>query len=90
MTSKYTALKDHETPIKVLFTGYLCAVGIGYFFALIQILFTVERLLSMIKELDKFKILHLKQFEVVNIVLLEQRLFYFHPSIQKHYTSQVM
>ncbi|MEI8208489.1 MAG: hypothetical protein D0528_00130 [Methylococcales bacterium] len=40
MTSKYTALKDHETPIKVLFTGYLCAVGIGYFFALIQILFT--------------------------------------------------
>ena len=40
MTSKYTALKDHETPIKVLFTGYLCAVGIGYLFALIQILFT--------------------------------------------------
>jgi hypothetical protein len=40
MTSKYTALKDHETPLKVLFTGYLCAVGIGYLFALIQILFT--------------------------------------------------
>lgn len=40
MTQKYIPLKDHDTPIKVLFTGYLCAVGIGYFFALIQILFT--------------------------------------------------
>jgi len=40
MTSKYTHLKDHDTPIKVLFTGYLCTVGIGYIFALIQILFT--------------------------------------------------
>ena len=40
MASKYTALKDHETPIKVLFTGYLCTVGLGYVFALIQILFT--------------------------------------------------
>lgn len=40
MTSKYTPLKDHDTPIKVLFTGYLCAVGVGYFFALVQILFT--------------------------------------------------
>lgn len=40
MATKYTALKDHDTPIKVLFTGYLCTVGIGYFFALIQILFT--------------------------------------------------
>lgn len=40
MTSKYTPLKDQETPIKVLFTGYLCTVGLGYFFALIQILFT--------------------------------------------------
>lgn len=40
MTLKYTPLKDHETPIKVLFTGYLCAVGVGYFFALVQILFT--------------------------------------------------
>jgi hypothetical protein len=38
--TKYTPLKDHETPIKVLFTGYLCTVGIGYLFALIQILFT--------------------------------------------------
>ncbi|MFZ2451409.1 MAG: hypothetical protein WAW36_12905 [Methylovulum miyakonense] len=40
MTAKYTPLKDHDTPIKVLFTGYLCTVGIGYMFALMQILFT--------------------------------------------------
>jgi hypothetical protein len=40
MTAKFTPLKDHDTPIKVLFTGYLCTVGIGYLFALMQILFT--------------------------------------------------
>ncbi|MDD5274147.1 MAG: hypothetical protein PHU14_15700, partial [Methylovulum sp.] len=40
MTAKYTPLKDHDIPIKVLFTGYLCTVGIGYLFALMQILFT--------------------------------------------------
>jgi hypothetical protein len=40
MTQKYIPLKDHDTPIKVLFTGYLCSVAVGYFFALIQILFT--------------------------------------------------
>lgn len=40
MTTRYTALKDHETPIKVLFTGYLCTVAIGYLFAIIQILMT--------------------------------------------------
>jgi hypothetical protein len=40
MIQKYTPLKDHDTPIKVLFTGYLCTVGIGYLFALVQILFT--------------------------------------------------
>jgi hypothetical protein len=40
MKPKYLALKDHDTPIKVLFTGYLCAVAIGYLFALLQILFT--------------------------------------------------
>jgi hypothetical protein len=40
MTTKYTPLKDHDTPIKVLFTGYLCTVGMGYLFALMQILFT--------------------------------------------------
>ncbi|MGR9051064.1 MAG: hypothetical protein ACU84J_00300, partial [Gammaproteobacteria bacterium] len=33
-------LKELDTPIKVLFTGYLVTVGIGYFFALVQILFT--------------------------------------------------
>ncbi|MEQ1637835.1 MAG: hypothetical protein ABL903_14215 [Methylococcales bacterium] len=40
MTPKYIPLKDHDIPVKVLFTGYLCAVGMGYFFALLQILFT--------------------------------------------------
>jgi hypothetical protein len=40
MPSKFTPLKDHDTPIKVLFTGYLVTVGIGYMFALIQILLT--------------------------------------------------
>jgi hypothetical protein len=40
MTQKYIPLKDHDTPIKVLFTGYLCSVAVGYFFALVQILFT--------------------------------------------------
>ena len=40
MPTQYIPLKDHDTPIKVLFTGYLVTVGIGYFFALIQILLT--------------------------------------------------
>lgn len=40
MPTKYTALKDHDIPIKVLFSGYLLTVGIGYMFALIQILLT--------------------------------------------------
>lgn len=40
MASQFTPLKDQYTPIKVLFTGYLVAVGIGYMFALIQILLT--------------------------------------------------
>jgi len=40
MSNQYTSLKDHDTPIKVLFTGYLCTVAIGYFFAIVQILFT--------------------------------------------------
>jgi hypothetical protein len=38
--ANFIALKDHNTPIKVLFTGYLITVGIGYMFALIQILLT--------------------------------------------------
>ncbi len=33
-------LKDLDSPLKVLFTGYLITVGVGYLFALIQILFT--------------------------------------------------
>jgi len=40
MAIKLPSLKDHDTPVKVLFTGYLCTVGVGYLFALIQILFT--------------------------------------------------
>jgi len=40
MTTTIPLLKDHDTPVKVLFTGYLCTVGVGYLFALIQILFT--------------------------------------------------
>jgi len=40
MSTKYTPLREHDTPIKVLFTGYLTTVAIGYFFALVQILFT--------------------------------------------------
>ena len=40
MTQNYISLKDHNTPLKVLFTGYLLTVGVGYFFALVQILFT--------------------------------------------------
>lgn len=40
MPTNYIPLKDHDTPIKVLFTGYLITVGIGYMFALIQILLT--------------------------------------------------
>lgn len=40
MTNKLPHLKDFDTPVKVLFTGYLTAVALGYFFALVQILFT--------------------------------------------------
>jgi hypothetical protein len=40
VSANYTPLKDQYTPIKVLFTGYLVAVGIGYMFALTQILLT--------------------------------------------------
>ncbi len=40
MRSSIANLKDLNSPVKVLFTGYLCTVGIGYFFALIQVLFT--------------------------------------------------
>jgi len=40
MTYKLPHLKDFDAPVKVLFTGYLTAVALGYFFALVQILFT--------------------------------------------------
>lgn len=40
MTYKLPHLKDFDPPVKVLFTGYLTAVALGYFFALVQILFT--------------------------------------------------
>lgn len=40
MSPQFFPLKDLYTPIKVLFTGYLVAVGIGYMFALTQILLT--------------------------------------------------
>ncbi len=40
MTYKLPHLRDFDTPLKVLFTGYLTAVALGYFFALVQILFT--------------------------------------------------
>ncbi len=40
MTYQLPHLKDFESPVKVLFTGYLTAVAFGYFFALVQILFT--------------------------------------------------
>jgi len=40
MTYTLPHLKDFDPPVKVLFTGYLTAVAFGYFFSLVQILFT--------------------------------------------------
>ncbi len=40
MTNSKITLSELDTPLKVLFTGYLTTVAIGYLFALIQILFT--------------------------------------------------
>lgn len=40
MARDFSSLKNLETPVKVLFTGYLTTVAIGYLVALIQILFT--------------------------------------------------
>jgi len=40
MPTSKIELKALDTPLKVLFTGYLTTVAIGYVFALIQILFT--------------------------------------------------
>ncbi len=40
MAREFSALKDLDVPVKVLFTGYLTTVAVGYLMALIQILFT--------------------------------------------------
>jgi len=40
MSNFKITLNELDTPVKVLFTGYLTTVAIGYIFALIQILFT--------------------------------------------------
>ena len=40
MARDFSALKNLDIPVKVLFTGYLTSVAVGYLFALIQILFT--------------------------------------------------
>jgi hypothetical protein len=40
MSSFKITLNELDTPVKILFTGYLTTVAIGYLFALIQILFT--------------------------------------------------
>lgn len=40
MARDFSSLKQLDTPVKVLFTGYLTTVAVGYLMALIQILFT--------------------------------------------------
>lgn len=40
MAREFSTLKDLDVPVKVLFTGYLTTVAVGYLMALIQILFT--------------------------------------------------
>ncbi len=40
MAREFSPLRQQETPVKVLFTGYLTTVAVGYLMALIQILFT--------------------------------------------------
>ncbi|MGR8929300.1 MAG: hypothetical protein ACU836_01580 [Gammaproteobacteria bacterium] len=40
MAREFSSLKDLDIPVKVLFTGYLTTVAVGYLMALIQILFT--------------------------------------------------
>lgn len=40
MAREFSSLKQLDTPVKVLFTGYLSTVAIGYLVAMIQILFT--------------------------------------------------
>lgn len=40
MAREFSNLRQLDTPLKVLFTGYLTSVAVGYLMALIQILFT--------------------------------------------------
>ncbi len=40
MPREFSSLRLLDIPVKVLFTGYLATVAVGYFMALIQILFT--------------------------------------------------
>ncbi len=40
MAREFSPLRQQDTPVKVLFTGYLTTVAVGYLMALIQILFT--------------------------------------------------
>ena len=40
MAREFSSLKQLDIPIKVLFTGYLTTVAVGYLVALIQIMFT--------------------------------------------------
>jgi hypothetical protein len=40
MARQFPSIRELDTPLKVLFTGYLTSVAVGYLFALIQILFT--------------------------------------------------
>lgn len=40
MAREFSPIRQLDTPVKVLFTGYLSTVAIGYLVALIQILFT--------------------------------------------------
>lgn len=40
MAREFSPLKQLDTPVKVLFTGYLTTVAVGYLVAMIQILFT--------------------------------------------------
>ncbi|WP_347988360.1 hypothetical protein [Methylomonas sp. AM2-LC] len=40
MAREFSSLKQLDTPVKILFTGYLSTVAVGYLVAIIQIMFT--------------------------------------------------
>lgn len=40
MAREFSSLRTLDIPVKILFTGYLTTVAVGYFMALVQILFT--------------------------------------------------